>query len=439
MENILEIRNLDDEYDYSLIKLSSPSIQAGNNYYTNITIGDHDKNLYIQFPKCNTKSGYVKNNSKCYADLVFSASDTRIIKWLENFESYLQAEIYKKRDIWFDTEITLDDIQELMTPIMRSFKSGKNILIRCNIKNHKCSVYDENEVLLDLDKFTVEQEIIPLVSINGVKFSSRNFAIEFNLTQIMILTSKDDLEKNCLIKASSLKKNSRRETNNVNTIDVKSRDILEISDKALIEEPVIEEPVIEEPVIEETKRDNNILLDVSDILGVSDHDDSLNNKKSDECLDIDKKDEIIKDEILGTSSNDVLDEIDLDTLDFDNDDTNNTNTNNTNTNNNTNTTEDEAKITTKNDQDKINIREPQEIYYEIYKNAIIKANTLKRNTIAAFLNAKNIKSKYSLEDLELDLDLDRELKHDFENGLDSDEDLDNDNNDRSLESISVYD
>ena len=234
MENILEIRNLDDDYDYSMIKLSSPSIQAGNNYYTNITIGDHDKNLYIQFPKCNTKSGYVKNNSKCYADLVFSASDTRIIKWLENFESYLQAEIYKKRDIWFDTEITLDDIQELMTPIMRSFKSGKNILIRCNIKNHKCSVYDENEVLLDLDKFTVEQEIIPLVSINGVKFSSRNFAIEFNLTQIMILTSKDDLEKNCLIKASSLKKNSRRETNNVNTIDVKSRDILEISDKPIV-------------------------------------------------------------------------------------------------------------------------------------------------------------------------------------------------------------
>ena len=421
MENILEIRNLDDEYDYSLIKLSSPSIQAGNNYYTNITIGDHDKNLYIQFPKCNTKSGYVKNNSKCYADLVFSASDTRIIKWLENFESYLQAEIYKKRDIWFDTEITLDDIQELMTPIMRSFKSGKNILIRCNIKNHKCSVYDENEVLLDLDKFTVEQEIIPLVSINGVKFSSRNFAIEFNLTQIMILTSKDDLEKNCLIKASSLKKNSRRETNNV-----KSRDVLEISDKPVIEESIIEEAVIEEPVIDIAEKDNNILLDVSDILEVS---------AADESLDIGKKDEIIKDDILGTS-NDVLDEIDLDTLEFDNDDTN---TNNTNTNNNTNTTDDEAKITTKNDQDKINIREPQEIYYEIYKNAIIKANTLKRNTIAAFLNAKNIKSKYSLEDLELDLDLDRELKDDFENGLDSDEDLDNDNNDRSLESIAVYD
>ena len=318
MENILEIRNLDDEYDYSLIKLSSPSIQAGNNYYTNITIGDHDKNLYIQFPKCNTKSGYVKNNSKCYADLVFSASDTRIIKWLENFESYLQAEIYKKRDIWFDTEITLDDIQELMTPIMRSFKSGKNILIRCNIKNHKCSVYDENEVLLDLDKFTVEQEIIPLVSINGVKFSSRNFVIEFNLTQIMILTSKDDLEKNCLIKASSLKKNSRRETNNV-----KSRDVLEISDKPVIEESIIEEAVIEEPVIDIAEKDNNILLDVSDILEVS---------AADESLDIGKKDEIIKDDILGTS-NDVLDEIDLDTLEFDNDDTNTNNTNNTNIDN----------------------------------------------------------------------------------------------------------
>ncbi len=118
MENILEIRNLDD-YDYSNIKLSSPSMQTGNNYYTNITIGDIDKHLYIQFPKCTTKAGYVKNNSKSYTDLIFSASDTRIIKWLENFETYLQNEIYKKRDLWFDTEIALDDIQELMTPIMR--------------------------------------------------------------------------------------------------------------------------------------------------------------------------------------------------------------------------------------------------------------------------------------------------------------------------------
>ena len=52
----------------------------------------------------------------------------------------------------------------------------------------------------------------------------------------------------------------------------------------------------------------------------------------------------------------------------------------------------------------INIKEPDEIYYEIYKNAILKANNLKKNTIEAFLNAKNIKLKYNLEDLDLDLE-----------------------------------
>ena len=52
----------------------------------------------------------------------------------------------------------------------------------------------------------------------------------------------------------------------------------------------------------------------------------------------------------------------------------------------------------------INIKEPSEIYYEIYKNALFKANTLKKNTIEAFLNAKNIKLKYNLEDLDLDVE-----------------------------------
>lgn len=117
-----------------------------------------------------------------------------------------------------------------MTPTMRSYKSGKNILIRCNIKNHKCSVYDEDEILLNLDNFTIDKEIIPLLCINGIKFSSKNFTIELNLTQLMILSSKDDLEKSCLIKSSLNKKiknnnnensNSKKNLESQNTLDAK--------------------------------------------------------------------------------------------------------------------------------------------------------------------------------------------------------------------------
>lgn len=408
MDNILEIRNLDD-YDYSNIKLSSPSMQTGNNYYTNITIGDIDKHLYIQLPKCSTKAGYVKNNSKSYTDLIFSASDTRIIKWLENFETYLQNEIYKKRDLWFDTEIALDDIQELMTPIMRSYRSGKNVLIRCNIKNHKCSVYDENEILLDLEKFTTDKEIVPLVSVNGIKFSSKNFAIELNLSQIMVITSKDDLEKNCLIKSSVVKKDKESQknksfSNNLEIFDIKQKDNLEVEKVLLDNDNNGEVSLMDrhDSNTLETKtetldvgeiRDNpngkNILLDISDKIG--------------ENVDV-KLEEMLDDSNrIQELGKDILDEIDLDSLDTED----------------IGKSDDIDKSHSLEQSDKINIRDPQEIYYEIYKNALIKANTLKRNTVEAFLNAKNIKLKYNLEDLDLDVDddLDTDLDESLDNEL----------------------
>lgn len=62
----------------------------------------------------------------------------------------------------------------------------------------------------------------------------------------------------------------------------------------------------------------------------------------------------------------------------------------------------------------INIKDPNEIYYEIYKNAIQKAINLKKNTIAAFLNAKNIKLKYNLEDLDDDINLENNININLE-------------------------
>ena len=174
MDNILELHDLID-FDFSKINLGNPTLIHGNNYYTKINIGTYDKNLYIQLPKCKTKQGIVNTNNKCYCDLVYNASDSNIIKWFENLENYFQNQIFKKRDLWFQTDINIDDLQELMTPIMRTYKSGKNILIRTFIKNNKCSLYDENEKLLSLENLNNENEIIPLILINGIKFSSKNF------------------------------------------------------------------------------------------------------------------------------------------------------------------------------------------------------------------------------------------------------------------------
>ena len=241
MDNILELKDLTN-FDYSQINLSNPTLSAGNNYYTKVSIGPYDKNLYIQLPKCKTKQGIVKNNTKCYTDLIYNASDTNVINWFENLEGYFQNQIFKKRELWFDTSIQLDDIQELMSPIMRSYKSGKNVLIRCYVKNNKCSIYDENEEVLDLESLKGESEIIPLMLINGIKFSSKSFFIDIFVSQIMLITSEEDLEKICLIKSVKMNKYSTKESKYV--------------EEPLTKEPLTEESLTEEPLTEEPLPEN---------------------------------------------------------------------------------------------------------------------------------------------------------------------------------------
>ena len=60
-------------------------------------------------------------------------------------------------------------------------------------------------------------EIIPLLLINGIKFSSKLFQIDVILPQTMIITSSVNLENKCLIKnnLNSLEKNNK---NNKNTL-----------------------------------------------------------------------------------------------------------------------------------------------------------------------------------------------------------------------------
>ena len=62
--------------------------------------------------------------------------------------------IDSKKDLWFQTELTRDDIETMMTQITRLYQSGNYILVRSFIdtnKATKCIAYDENEIGFDLD------------------------------------------------------------------------------------------------------------------------------------------------------------------------------------------------------------------------------------------------------------------------------------------------
>ena len=75
----------------------------------------------------------------------------------------------------------------------------------------------------------------------------------------------------------------------------------------------------------------------------------------------------------------------------------------------------EVNLTTmSSDLETIRLKKPNQVYYEIYKAARKKAKDAKKQAIMAFLEAKNIKKTYMLEDLD-----------DSEDSDNSDMDIDN--------------
>jgi hypothetical protein len=95
-------------------------------------------------------------------------------------------------------------------------------------------------------------------------------------------------------------------------------------------------------------------------------------------------------------------EIDLEMEDLNNDDEKN------------NLKEIDFTVSNSNDLETISLKKPNEVYYEIYKQARKKAREAKKVAILAYLEARNIKKTYMLEDTDnSDSDSDDNLENDF--------------------------
>ena len=197
MDNVFDIC---DDFDFNLINLDNPVPLNGGSYFTNISIAKGTRNLYMQLPKVSMKNGIIKNSNKVYCDLMFNSSNKDILNWLETFEKTCQDLIYNKRELWFHNEITRDDIEDIMNPIVRSFRSGKYFLLRVYLKGGKCNVFDETEKVFNLEDLNLDHEFIPLINLDGFRFNNKNIQLEIILTQIMVLIPVKDFEKKCLIK-----------------------------------------------------------------------------------------------------------------------------------------------------------------------------------------------------------------------------------------------
>ena len=322
---MINIISPNDDFDFSSIYLGYPTSQNGS-FFTKIYC--QGKPLYIQTPKSQTKQGFVKNGKKIYTELMFSNNENLFIKWLENLETKCQEMIYEKNDDWFQEKLELHDIESAFANLIKVYRSGKNYLLRTNVKLNQntneptIKIYNENETALTIEDITNDKNVISVIEIQGIKFSSKSFQIEIEIKQMMMLLDNEVVFDKCLI---------NREKK---------------------EEIISKEVVLKENVLEMENNDVN-----SD--DEKEVEDNLKDKKVEP--------------LANKESSDISELTDFDL--------------------------DETLI---DEEEKITLKKREEVYYKIYREARKKARILKHQALLAFLEAKNIKKTYMLEDLEED-------------------------------------
>jgi hypothetical protein len=435
MDNIFEATV---DYDFSKLYLGPPTTVPGGAYFTRLMYNTN-KPLYIQTPKSLTKQGFVKSGKKVYTDLMFDNNDTVFINWIENLENTCQELIFSKGQTWFETKLEKDDIESAFTSPFKIFKSGKYYLLRINVKPN-IKIYNENDQIITIDDVSSETNIISIIEIQGIRFTSRNFQIDFELKQAM-LVSPDPFLDECFIKKPNRTQPIKEETT-ITPVPVpvleETKPVLEDANPDLEDaNPDLEDanPDLEDanPDLEDSNPDleefdinafiNETSKDLDKIMTQKNHNETVvsfnlpnseitkpNSEKTKPNSEIAKPNsEIAKPNSEIAKPNSEIakpNNINLEIIELEIQENPNI------------LQEVDLSLTLEKNAEPMTLKKPNQVYYEIYEKAREKAKEAKRHALQAYLEMKNIKKTYMLDDID-----DSDSESEMDNSSDE-EDLD---------------
>ena len=405
-----ELFQPDSNFPFDDIKLKTPRALQGGTYSANLDINDNS--IIIQTPKCKTKKGVTKTAKQLYSDLLFNQDHNDFIDWLETLQERIRELIYENSENWFHESPTLDDIEYNWNNSIRTYKQT-NYLVRTFVHKSKGSkspsiqIYDSEQKQLTIDDVDKDKNVICILEIVGIKFSSQSFQLDICLRQIMVLNEKPLFNK-CLIRLekSSDKNNvenlgennekAKVTDNLVHTSELsKNLDNRDTKVKLSVEEEEEEEiekttsRATEEPVDKTTSRatkeqaDTTTCEEIDELTDVVENeDDTTKTTEENIKLNVEKneKDNItVKTEIKNEldKEKEKQNQKDLEKIDG----------------------LEEIELNVDN-IDEIKLKNPNEVYLDIYREARKKAKLAKKEAIKAYLEAKKIKQLYLLDEID---------------------------------------
>jgi hypothetical protein len=309
---------------------------------------------------------------------MFDSNSGVIINWFEKLEEKAHQLIFNKSNTWFQNPLDMSDVENYFLSIVKVYKSGKYYLVRANVKNSSTNephikIYDENEITLGITDINNETNIISILEIQGIKFTPRNFQIEIEIKQVMVINS-DPIFKNCMIR-NAYKVEDKKNASNLPSPESQEKEKEEEEDE---QEEELEKENEKEKEKEEEKENKEDEEEEEEVAASLEEPTTTDLPQKDENnnikLEVEEVVERNDDDILG------LEVVDISCLDS-------------------------------TDLESVSLRKPNQVYFEIYKEAKNKARLAKKAAIIAYLEAKNIKKTYMIERInDSDSDFDAEIE-----------------------------
>ena len=200
-------------FSFDLLRLTTPTVlQNGNSHFTRIVFDESP--LYFQTPRCETKQGIVTTTTKkTYYDLVLdSNSETShspkefkaFVEWMQALEDAVIKLLHSNGKLWFRDPLSEDDVRGLFASPLKPLKGGNQLSLRVNVptsvtRANACTVFDESEKPVHLSYLTPEHQIISIIEVLGVRFTSSSFQLDLSCKQIAAV-SNQPLFQSCVIK-----------------------------------------------------------------------------------------------------------------------------------------------------------------------------------------------------------------------------------------------
>jgi len=393
-----------DKFDFENIKLKTPKALQGGTYSAKLVL--NDKPVIIQTPKCKTKNGIHNTSKNAYCDLLMNIDHNEFIESLEKFQEKMRSLILENGDDWFHESPTIDEIEYNWNNSIRPYKK-KNFLIRTFISKNKAlnkfnlQIYNSNgELIEDTENINSDNTVVCILELQNLKFSSQSFHLEIILRQVMVI-KEEPLFNKCLIK-----------------LDNKKTENTETEDKIITTQQLSESNNIEDAV-EDTVENNNTNDD-------NNNTDDNNKTTDNNILEKSVKQSEVSEEESEDESDQSDEESDNENIDISKNNINNLETSKVNLvineepptektpiSNVVEIEDNEKKPKTLekmteleeinlniDNESTIKLKNPNEVYLDIYRAAKQKAKQAKKQAIKAYLEAKKIKDLYLLDSID---------------------------------------